>query len=307
MGLKQLYILLFLIISFAGRSLGQEVKASIDFLGDTTAIGKPVGLRIAVSHPERTPVIFPRKSKYFKPFEFISQKAFPTRTVDGISYDTAIYQLRTFEMNEVQYLKLPFGYVQGKDTLDIYSKVDSIQLNYRYLEGASVEEFRAVGLPIEMTDPPNYTLIILLSLAGIVFLIGLFFVLKEPVIKRLKLRNNKKQFEEALFKLKSISGLIDPERQIEVVNDLWKSYLDPDQEHKLKALTTMELEGELIMMHHLNEEHREPLIEASALYDRAVYAGEYLNSEEINNLLVKLIPAFEVEFLRRKEVISQDR
>lgn len=307
MGLQRAFIHTLILFCLPSFVKSQEVKASLSFLVDTTAVGKPIGLRVAVAHPKEMAVIFPGRKKQFAPFEYVTREAVPTRTFGGISYDTAIYQLRTFELEEFQSLQLPIGYVLRGDTFEARTGTDSIRLNYRYKEGVSAEEFRAIALPIEMTDPPNYTLIILFGIAAIVFLIGLFFVIREPVLKRLKLRKNKKQFEEALFKLRSVSGIQDTERQVEIINQLWKEYLDPEEEHRLKALTTHELEEELLEMHHLGAEHRLPLLEASTMYDKAVYAGAFVHHEEVNDLMVALLPVFELEYLRRKEIISQER
>ena len=126
-------------------------------------------------------------------------------------------------------------------------------------------------------------------------------------MKRLRLRKNRKQFEEALFKLKSISALKDINKQVEHLNQLWKGYLDPDRSYKLQALTTNELKDELQKLDHLSEENQEKLIRASKLYDRAIYANNEVEGDEINDLLVQLLPAFEAEYQRRKELLSQDR
>ncbi len=285
---------------------GQAVNANLKFRQDTTAVGKPIYLEVSVSHPAEVPVIFPSEAKNFLPFEYVGRKAFPTRTEEGISYDTAVYQLRTFDLENIQSLKLPFFYIEGGDTLKIFSAKDSIQLNYRYQEGSPVDEFRSLEFPIEMTDPPNYTLIILLSVAALVFLIGLFYIMKEPVLKRLRLRNNKKQLEEALFKLKSIPSLSGTPKQLLTLNQLWKDYLDPQHQHKLEALTSTELQEELKQLEHLAEEDREKLVLASQMYDRAVYANAQVPADEINDLLVDLLPIFEAEYLRRKSNIAQE-
>ncbi|MEO0898913.1 MAG: hypothetical protein AAFY71_21045 [Bacteroidota bacterium] len=296
-----------LAIIFPALVNAEDVKARMAFMSDTTAVGKPVTLLLAISHPSDEPIIFPIQNKRFRPFEYVSHKAIPTRTVEGISYDSAYYKLRTFNLDSIQQLSLLYKVVRKGDTLNLYTNRDSVKLNYRFQEGSPTITFRSMEEPIEMKDPPNYALIILLTVSMLVLMVGLFYVLKAPIRRQIMLSRARNDFRTVLGKLNLIKSNGDWELQLTELNDTWKSYLDPHTAYGLKAMSTTDLKEKLDELYFLSPAQHQNLVEMSVLYDRAIYAGQYIQPMEVSEAIDFLLPILEQEYERRREEIIQSK
>lgn len=106
----------------------QDVRVNGGFLSDSLKIGQEAGYFLSAHYPQDLTILFPDSSFSFYPFEYSRKTYFTTRTKDGISADSAIYYLTTFEVDRVQHLDLPIYIVQSQDCTTIVSPRDSILL-----------------------------------------------------------------------------------------------------------------------------------------------------------------------------------
>src|SRR5688572_21779587 len=88
-----------LLITMAG--LSQEIKVSGGFVKDSIQIGEPVAYYLSTSYPQSLTVLFPDSIFNFAPFEYSRKAFYPTVTSNGISRDSVIYYLATFEVDKV--------------------------------------------------------------------------------------------------------------------------------------------------------------------------------------------------------------
>lgn len=108
----------------------KDVKVYGFFQEDSTMVGKPVHFVLTASYPEDKVVIFPDSMYDFSPFEFQKQIWFSTQKRGENLTDSAIYQLTTFELDSVQYLKLPVFDVSNGDSILHFSARAGLPLAY---------------------------------------------------------------------------------------------------------------------------------------------------------------------------------
>ncbi|MHC2992975.1 hypothetical protein OB13_15835, partial [Pontibacter sp. HJ8] len=124
------YLLLpVLFILLTGTVQAQLVQPPVgSFNRDTIRIGEVLSYTLVHQHAAPQEVILPDSSYNFHPFELVGQTYYPTATRAGISSDSTVYLLRTFEMEPVQTLALPAFVLHGQDTVQVFAKADSVVL-----------------------------------------------------------------------------------------------------------------------------------------------------------------------------------
>jgi hypothetical protein len=121
---KAVPLLMAWLLSFA--AIAQEVEVRGGFLVDSIKIGEPAPYYLSARYPSDQTVLFPDSTHTFTPFEYESKEYFLTRTTGGISADSAVYFLTTFEVERVQYLQLPVYVVIDRDSIIVTSQADSL-------------------------------------------------------------------------------------------------------------------------------------------------------------------------------------
>src|SRR5690606_12848336 len=96
------------------------------FLSDTVKIGQPVKYSLSVYHLSETQVLFPDTLFNFAPFELVVKEYFPTVSLHGRSFDSAVYTLRTFQLPLIQTLALPVFTVTERDSAAFFPEADSV-------------------------------------------------------------------------------------------------------------------------------------------------------------------------------------
>src|SRR5262245_7231221 len=115
-------LLVFLYFAHFTNSVAQDnaadtlrVHVTSGFIEDSLKIGEPGRFYLTARYPKALDVIFPDSSFAYAPFEFTGKYYAPTETSDGISYDSVIYSLSTFEIDRTQYLSLPVFKLNPQD------------------------------------------------------------------------------------------------------------------------------------------------------------------------------------------------
>jgi hypothetical protein len=115
---------------FAGSVYAQDktksVRVTAGFFEDSLYIGKPVRFYLTARYPKDLNIVFPDSSYNYAPFEFESKNYSPTNTEDGISYDSVIYNISTFEIGRQQYFSMPVYQVIPGDSIIFDSNQDTI-------------------------------------------------------------------------------------------------------------------------------------------------------------------------------------
>lgn len=117
------------LLLFAAAAQAQTVRVTGRFLSDSLKIGLPTAFVLTARYPENVTVLFPDSAFAFAPFEFSKLTYFPTRTTGGESLDSVVYNITSFEIDDVQYLQLPVFLVNARDCTVWTSARDSIFLD----------------------------------------------------------------------------------------------------------------------------------------------------------------------------------
>ena len=119
----------FFIFLFATAFHGHaQIKVQGGFLSDSLKIGEETAFYLSARYPSEATILFPDSSHNFFPFEYRYKKFFPTETAGGISRDSTVYYLSTFEIDPVIGLDLPAYVVSGQDCTEYRTSPDSMRI-----------------------------------------------------------------------------------------------------------------------------------------------------------------------------------
>ena len=127
MRVMRFYIVL-LVLFFSAVAYGQDVIVHGKFLQDSIRIGEPVPYAVSVRYPSEKNILFPDSTSAFGGFEFAYRRYFPTETASGISTDSAVYWINSFEIDSTQQFVFPVFELNGTDTTFYFSSADTIWL-----------------------------------------------------------------------------------------------------------------------------------------------------------------------------------
>lgn len=243
-----LCLTLFFLTAFPAIScFSQHVTVRAGFTADTTRVGDDLVFYVTARYPGTSQVVFPDTTFSFAPFELKRKDYFPTTTKDTLSIDSAVYILRTFEIERLQTLRLPVFVVNALDCTRVFSNRDTIALRPSV---ADLPDSLTADLPLKATTAYrkvprqiNTPLIaIVISFISIVAAIG--WVVFGPAINRHYRVKRLKQMHQAFTTsyegyLRSIETNFSP-RTTETAVVEWKKYMEHLSRKPYTKLTTLE-------------------------------------------------------------------
>jgi hypothetical protein len=125
---KYYWLAIIIWASCVSLSFSQNVTVRGGFFLDSLRVGDETGFYLSASYPSNLNIALPDSTFNYGPFEFVSKKYFPTRTVSGQSYDSVIYYLTTFEIDLLQMLSLPVFLLNEEDSTTYQTDIDTIAL-----------------------------------------------------------------------------------------------------------------------------------------------------------------------------------
>ncbi len=263
-------VIIFFLAALAGPLSGQSLSPRGGFMADSLKIGQPVPYYLALEYSQEIDIVFPDSLYNFSPFELEHKEYFPTRTKAGISYDSAVYYLVSFEIDTVQTLSLPAFRVTSNDSLVLRPLPDTLILQQMVTEIPDSVAVEAMPLR-ENTDylrldyQFNYPyfliglVIVLIAAAGVVIFFGKTIMNN---IKAYRLRKRHERFMQQFDEL-TAQRTGDIKKHAEQVIVFWKSYLEKLEPYPYRTLTTREL---------LTTKHAPELENAMHAIDRAIYS-----------------------------------
>ena len=238
----RIFISFLFIISF--KSIGQEIKVEGNFIEDSIQIGNIVSYNLNVSYPNNIEVLLPDSNYNYSPFEYIN-KSYSSTINDSIyNYDEVTYKFISFNLDSIQFLKLPVFIINSKDSLIMYSNTDSIFLMEFIKELSdslnvkSNTKFSFVGLAID------YTFITKITSFLILFLITFYLLFRKKINKYFKTRITKKEYNIFINKIEKLNDEIQNDFKIEKIELfllLWKRYNEKVSKYPYSSLTTSEI------------------------------------------------------------------
>ncbi|MFD2244670.1 hypothetical protein [Pontibacter ruber] len=261
------FILLYL---FSWSSaLGQQVPQPVGhFSRDTVKLGELVQYTLVHHHPSAQEVVLPDSNYTFAPFEFVRKRFYPTVTKGGISTDSAVYTLRTFETEPVQQLALPVYVLQGKDTAEVLARPDAVVLRQLVKQVNDPLQFRSDTKLVPVEERFNWPVLIL-WLTSVFAFFGLIWIIFGQAIRiKFKLYRLRK---DHLYFTSRYSSHVDrfvksgSSQSMEKAVSLWKNYLTKLERSAINSFTTKEI----VLFYHDDEEVNTAL----RLCDKAIYGN----------------------------------
>lgn len=272
----------------------EEARVRGGFLSDSLKIGEQTAFYLAVHYPSRLTVLFPDSTHGFSPFEYLSREYFNTETTEGISADSAVYYLTTFEVDRVQYLRLPVYVVQDGDSTVQHTGMDSVlvtQLVATVPDTVSVEQ-----LPLKMNAAYQkvhynfnlWMMVIIVSVVLALVVVGwlLFGKKIQRYFRAKRLRKNHLQFLERYNSLLAQIKITFSTPATESALAAWKKYMEQLEARPYTKLTTRET---------LRLVKEPALTEPLSRIDKAIYGHETSVVDSLENLKM-----FAVQQFRRK-------
>jgi hypothetical protein len=245
--------------------------------------------------------LFPDSTFKFSPFEFEHKTYFATKTTEGISYDSVIYLISTFEIDRVQRLRLPVFQTVKKDSILHYSNEDSILLTP--LVTMNLDSIPAQDLPLKVNVafqkiPAlfNYPVMIIILAILVVLVVVVWLVFGKRIRKHFRTKRMLKLHQQFL---QAYTG------QIAVVKNAfssgstekavvsWKKYMEQLESTPYTKWTTRETESFV---------PDDFMIGSLKTIDSAIYG--YYHDETLHRSLENLKAVADQRFTKRLEEVK---
>lgn len=244
---------------------GQEITVKGGFVEDSLMIGQNVNFWMSATYPPDMEMVFPDSLYSFAPFEISSKTYFPTALKEGLAYDSTIYTIQSYEIDKIQYLKLPAIILNGADSTKLETPLDSIFLTELALNVSDTTALKT-NLDYQLVGTQfNYPLMYYVIGGLILLIIILLLIFGRKIIKWFKLRRLRSQYEEfsEAFNAYIKKLKVDPDPALaEKALVLWKGYQQRLDKVPFSVLTTKEI---------LSQEFTQELEQPLRSVDRVVY------------------------------------
>jgi len=244
---KLLFIILLSLYAVVNTT-GQDLNIKAGFFADSLKIGDVTPFYLTARYPANQNVLFPDSTFNFAPFEYDHKLYFPTETKEGISYDSVIYYLSTFEVDPIQSLSLPVFQLNPMDCTIIVSQPDSIRLQELVKNLPDTLSIKNLPLKVSIAyqDVPysfNYpVLMIVLGVLLFVSILG-WLLFGKRIRQHYRLKRLHKSHQKFL---ETYSGQLEQIRQAFSTNTTenalvhWKKYMEQLESRPYTKLTTLE-------------------------------------------------------------------
>lgn len=228
--------------------VAQEIHVKGGFLTDSLKIGEQTAYYLSARYPSNISILFPDSTHAFSPFDYERKQYFSTETTDGVSADSAVYYLTTFEVDRVQYLDLPVYVLQGQDCTVIRTMRDSVLI--RQFVPQVPDSLSAQQLPLKMNTTyqevfRNFNVwVVVIILLVLVVLAVLTWMIFGKKIKRYflakRLQKNHSEFARTYSAfINTLQTAFSP-RNTESALSVWKKYMEQLDAKPYTKLTTRE-------------------------------------------------------------------
>jgi len=274
-------------ISYAQKPIGR-------FQTDSIELGRPIDYALSYHHNPSAEVFFPDTTYNFYPFEIIRKNIFQTSTTNGVSIDSVIYTLVTFEITKNQKLGLPIYVLSKRDCTMVYSLTDSVFLKEMIKTSVDSLQLKTDTKLLLLSQQVNYPKIMtyILGILGVVLIIYALFG-----------RFIRKQYTLFLFSRRHVDFLANYKKFTRSTLDdvtigkalvLWKKHLEWLEKRPYTSYTTKEIVSRLPSAR-LEDDLRE--------VDSAIYGG-ILSTQMPSAMNILLDKATELYKNRREELAA---
>lgn len=272
----------------------QAQKPIGKFQTDSIELGRQIEYTLSYHHHPSAEVFFPDTTYNFYPFEIINRKMYPTVTTNGVSVDSVIYTLVTFDISKNQKLRLPIYLLSKRDCTAVYSLADSVFLKEMIKNPVDSLQLKTDVRLLALSQQVNYPKILtyILGLLGLVLIIYAFFgrfIRKQYTLFLFGRRHKDFQTNYKKFTRSTLDDVTIGKALV-----LWKKHLEWLEKRPYTSYTTKEIISRL---------PNERLEEALREVDSAIYGG-ILSTQMPSSMEILLEKATELYKNRREELAA---
>lgn len=272
----------------------QAQKPIGKFQTDSIELGRQIEYTLSYHHNPSAEVFFPDTTYNFYPFEIINRKMYPTVTTNGVSVDSVIYTLVTFDISKNQKLRLPIYLLSKRDCTAVYSLADSVFLKEMIKSPVDSLQLKTDVRLLPLSQQVNYPKILtyILGLLGLILIIYAFFgrfIRKQYTLFLFGRRHKDFQTNYKKFTRSTLDDVTIGKALV-----LWKKHLEWLEKRPYTSYTTKEIISRL---------PNERLEEALREVDSAIYGG-ILSTQMPSSMEILLEKATELYKNRREELAA---
>ena len=234
----RLVVIIFLIL-FSKASFAWQIKPEGKFHVDSARVGDEILYSLSVTYPVNQDVLFPDSLYDFSPFELNQKDYFFTRSDDQFSFDSAVYNLSTFEIDSIQVLSIPIWVIKGGDSTVYYPTPDSIILNHVVTQIPDSVVLIDNTIYKEVNYAFNYPYLIIGSIVTLIILSLAWYFYGKDMLKQYRLYQLGRMHKKFI---KTYNELIHSQKHDWEKSLLeWKTYMEALDEAPYTKLTTKEI------------------------------------------------------------------
>jgi len=185
------------------EKLGVRIEAH--FLSDTLEIARPIGLSVRVVYPKDWDIVGLAFADSIQGFDYHSHQFFPTRQADSWLIDSALYWVKTFEIDSIQHLSFPIKFFSANDTTVLYASVQSLPLR-TFVDSVDLSLLQANLDWQELDMPFDYTYWNIVLLVSFFVLLLLSLLLFNKLLYYYQLFRLKRKYQLFLRKVAQIDN-----------------------------------------------------------------------------------------------------
>lgn len=264
-----------------------EIKVEGRFLQDSFQVGMPIQYSLTAIYPFELNIVFPDSGYNYKPFEYIDKSYTTTRTIGGLSKDSVVYTLMSFEMDSCLTFQMPVFWFYNGDTIAVAGNTSRVYFDALIAEDTLHTDVLSNVEFMEVAPAINYPFIFLFVAVAILLVLVVNYVFGKPIqrfIQLLLLRQRHATFMNAFEKMTQRIEQKAESAQMEQLLNLWKKYIERLDKVPYTTYTTKEIGQKL---------NDKALIEALQEMDRWIYGGIepenlFIGVERIRNLAINM-------------------
>lgn len=272
-----------LMLSLAYGEGKAQIKVNGGFLSDSLKVGEQTAFYLSARYPSDLVVLFPDSAFSFAPFEYEKRQYFPTETNDGISADSTVYYLTTFELDTLQDLMLPVYVVNPQDCTTYLSSADTIRLVHVLKEmpdSVSVQNLPLKSNTIYHAVKMHFNTLLALLIGGvlIVVLVIVWIIFGKRIVRYFKAKKLRRDHNKFIEQYNRIVSEIDQRfspQTTENALSMWKKYMEQLESKPYTKLTTRET---------FLLDKDEKLIQALKEVDMAIYGNNTFAGKPLSEL-----------------------
>ncbi|QCK14401.1 hypothetical protein DCC35_06435 [Mangrovivirga cuniculi] len=219
--------------------IAQDITYEGYFRSDSVKAGMPLEYVLNIKYPKDYDVLLPDTTHNFGDFILTGRNFYPTVSDSIYSYDSVVYQLTSFSIENIQTLSVPIKYYAESDSGLINTENDTLYF-VEYIPVVSdtlnVKENTALQPLKELV---NYPIITLIAFLAVIIIITLIIVLAKPIKTALRRWVLKRKYNK--LKNKFLKTEFSDKHEASKKLAIWKSMLEVSTELPVPAFTTDEI------------------------------------------------------------------